>query len=208
MHPTLEHIRRGLARAEAPRVDPAESIYAAVAVVLRDRGAGPEVLFIERAMREGDPWAGHMAFPGGRLEPGDASARIAACRETREEVGIELAEAEFLGDLGALAGRSGAPRPAIVSAHAFHLASDQPLLLDRQEVRSAFWFPLAELRSAARRTTFAIRELPGRDFPGIVVGEPGRHVVWGLTYRFLESMFARLELPLHSGSAGSPPPGA
>jgi hypothetical protein len=33
-------------------------------------------------------------------------------------------------------------------------------------------------------------------FPGVLVGEPGRHVVWGLTYRFLERMLEILEHPL------------
>jgi len=29
-------------------------------------------------------------------------------------------------------------------------------------------------------------------YPGILVGEPDRHVVWGLTYRFLELFFVAL----------------
>lgn len=169
--------------------------YAAVAMVLRDGGAGAEVLFIERAMRPDDPWSGHMAFPGGRLEQGDESPRAAACRETREEVGLELARAEYLGHLCDLTGRSGAPKPMVVSAHAFHLAEEQSLDLDLHEVRAAFWFPLAELLNASRRTTHTIPELQGRTFPAIVVGDPSRHFVWGLTYRFLEEMFALLPPP-------------
>jgi 8-oxo-dGTP pyrophosphatase MutT (NUDIX family) len=170
-----------------------------VALVLREGSAGAEVLFIERAMRPDDPWSGHMAFPGGRLEGGDDSPRTAACRETLEEVGLELSRAEYLGHLCDLTGRSGAPGTMIVSAHAFHLAEDQALALDRNEVRSAFWFPLAELRSEARRTTHRIREFPDRLFPAIVVGEPDRHFVWGLTYRFLEEMFSLLDQPLPKG---------
>ena len=170
--------------------------YAAVAVVLREGGAGAEVLFIERAMRTHDPWSGHMAFPGGRLEDGDDSARTAACRETLEEVGLELSRAEYLGHLCDLSGRSGAPKPMIVSAHAFHLEQDQSLSLDPNEVRSAFWFPLSELRNEARHTTHRIPQIPDRSFPAIVVGEPASHFVWGLTYRFLEEMFTLMEHPL------------
>ena len=56
---------------------------AAVAVVLRDgAGGGVEVLLIERAHKAGDPWSGHMAFPGGRQDPTDLSARHTAERET------------------------------------------------------------------------------------------------------------------------------
>ena len=45
---------------------------------------GIELLFIQRAHREGDPWSGDMAFTGGRMEPGDATPRAAAERETLE----------------------------------------------------------------------------------------------------------------------------
>jgi hypothetical protein len=37
---------------------------------------------------------------------------------------------------------------------------------------------------------------PVGDFPGILVGEPDRHVVWGLTYRFLEILLERIGHPL------------
>jgi 8-oxo-dGTP pyrophosphatase MutT (NUDIX family) len=195
----IDFVRSSLARHGASRVERSAAAYAAVAVVLREGVRGAEVLFIERAMRAEDPWSGHMAFPGGRLEGDDDSARTAACRETFEEVGLELTQSEYLGHLCDLTGRSGAPTPMIVSAHAFHLERDQPLSLDPKEVRSAFWFPLTELRSQSRRTTHTIPQLPDRIFPAIVVGEPGRHFVWGLTYRFLEEMFRLIDRPLREG---------
>src|SRR5450432_2446486 len=59
----------------------------AVAVIFRV-GAGDslELLMIERASYAGDPWSGHVAFPGGRREPHDA-----ALLDTREEMGVDLA---------------------------------------------------------------------------------------------------------------------
>ncbi len=195
----IDLVRSGLARHGASRVEQSAAAYAAVAVVLREGPRGAEVLFIERAMSAEDPWSGHMAFPGGRLEGHDDSARTAACRETFEEVGLEITQSEYLGHLCDLTGRSGAPTPMIVSAHAFHLERDQPLSLDPKEVRSAFWFPLAELRSESRRTTHTIAQFPDRIFPAILVGEPGRHFVWGLTYRFLEEMFTLIDRPQQEG---------
>ena len=45
---------------------------AAVAALLRPGEGGVEILFIHRAEDPRDPWSGHMAFPGGREDPGDA----------------------------------------------------------------------------------------------------------------------------------------
>ena len=64
---------------------------ASVALIYRQsEDCGVELLFIQRARREGDPWSGDMAFPGGRMQPEDASPRAAAERETREETGVDL----------------------------------------------------------------------------------------------------------------------
>ncbi len=60
-------------------------------------------------------------------------------------------------------------------------------------MHSAFWLPILALTDPGRRVTHAVRGLP---FPGILVGEPARHVVWGLTYSFLESFFSALGQPL------------
>ena len=56
----------------------------------------PEILYIKRASRVGDNWSAHVAFPGGRQEDGDENGLYTAMRETWEEVGIDLAEREFL----------------------------------------------------------------------------------------------------------------
>ena len=59
---------------------------AAVALVLRENAGDPEILLIRRAERKGDPWSGHMAFPGGREDARDESLLETALRETREEL--------------------------------------------------------------------------------------------------------------------------
>ena len=80
---------------------------AAVALLLRPTWAEPELLLIRRAEREGDPWSGHMALPGGRAAPSDPDPVATAARESAEEVGIDPARAgRLLGALDEVAPRS------------------------------------------------------------------------------------------------------
>jgi 8-oxo-dGTP pyrophosphatase MutT (NUDIX family) len=175
--------------------------HAAVAVVLRDGERSAEVLLIERAHREGDPWSGQMAFPGGRAESGDISTRGTARRETFEEVGLELSEAEHLGQIDELVGNARMTPPLVVAAHAFHLATDQELDLCVEEVQTAFWFPLVDMLDESRRIDYVFPKNPGTRYPGIVVGLPERHIVWGLTYRVLGTLFDALGRPLSTRSS-------
>jgi len=195
---SLDEITRALASHEPDLLSEDGKQLAAVAMILCERGAGAEVLFIERAQHESDPWSGHMAFPGGRVDPEDAHPRAAAEREAYEEVGISLGGARHLGRLPDLRGRGANPQHGLViSGHVYVLEDDAPLAIDVSEVQSAFWFPLAQLHDPERHVPHSY---PGAtmDFPGILVGEPGRHVVWGLTYRFLEEFFGIVGRPLPS----------
>ena len=195
--PTLDRIRRSL-EAYEPTLLPFEGKrQAAVAIVLREVEGATEMLLIERAHRSGDPWSGHMAFPGGRVDPEDASARHAAERETLEEVGLSLARATYLGRVDDLRGHAAAAaRDMVISAHVWEVKEPGELVLN-YEVEEAFWFPLSGLLDEDRHVVHAI-EIPGRgmNFPGILVGKPERHVVWGLTYRFLELFFEIVGRPL------------
>lgn len=166
---------------------------AVVAMVLTDGKPGADVLFIERARATGDPWSGHMAFPGGRVDPGDPSGQHAAERETLEEVGLSLAGAELLGRLDDKKGNPRTHPELVISAFVYHTPAPGELAIN-SEVQDAFWFPLDALLDRARHVQYTAH---GEfEFPGILVGEPDRHVVWGLTYSFLESFFSVLGSPL------------
>jgi 8-oxo-dGTP pyrophosphatase MutT (NUDIX family) len=181
---------------------PKES-HAAVAVVFRDGRDSVEVLLIERAEREGDPWSGHMAFPGGRMEHVDDSTREAAQRETFEEVGVDLTNAEYLGRLDDIVGNPKSRPTLVVTAHAFYLVEHQDFKIDAKEVQAAFWFPLADMLQDSRSVDYKISENPEMRFPGILVGVPDRHVIWGMTYRFFEDLFRVLGHALPGGSTDS-----
>lgn len=195
--PTLDRIRRSMQSFEAETIARQDVRRAAVALVLREHEGAAEVLFIERATRSGDPWSGHMAFPGGRIEEEDATTRAAAERETFEEVGVSLADADHLGLLAELQGNPRyRPSNLVVSAHVFHVEEPDPIVLEESEVAHALWFPLPDLLHPERHVDYSTPHVGDTTFPGIVVGEPDRHVVWGLTYRFLDIFLHAIERPL------------
>ena len=190
---SVDQIRLSLARRPAV-VLPVDGVrQAAVAMVLAEGKSGAEVLFIERARTVGDPWSGHMAFPGGRVDPTDADGRAAAERETLEEVGLSLVGAELLGRLDDKRGNPRTHPELVISAFVYHAPAPGEIAINH-EVQDAFWFPLDGLVDRARHVQYTAH---GEfEFPGILVGEPDRHVVWGLTYSFLESFFSIVGSPL------------
>ena len=165
---------------------------AAVAIVIREAADGPQVLLIRRAEHPGDAWSGHMAFPGGREDPADESLLATAIRETFEEVALDLGQAgRLLGQLAPLpAVAHGRPVGMTIVPFVFELTADAELRYS-QEVAEAVWVPLDPLLQGQRRTTFTIDrdggervELPAHDIDG--------RIVWGLTYRMLDSLFELL----------------
>ncbi len=163
--------------------------WAAVAMLLREGVAGPELFFIRRAEHPQDPWSGHMAFPGGRQDAGDATLLQTAMRETREEVGLDLSiEAEHIGqldDLQAIA--RGKPQETVIRPFVFEVHRESPLQVDDREVAEALWTPLMPLYRGEVDTVRPYQwHGTNIDFPAYDVG--GR-VVWGLTYQMLRSFF-------------------
>jgi 8-oxo-dGTP pyrophosphatase MutT (NUDIX family) len=178
----------------APRQMAGVGTRAAVALVLRDASPAPdlELLFIRRAEHEGDPWSGHIGFPGGRTEPKDASPEATAVRETREETGIDLArDGERLGaldDVQAMA--RGRPVDLVIAPRVFRLRRR----LDgspSHEVESLHWLPLERLLASETRSTLqythegAVLDLPCLRVEGLVI--------WGLTFRMFQSLVGILD---------------
>ena len=192
---SLEAIAARLRAEDAHREDPKdEHPRAAVAAILRSGENGEaEIFFIVRAQREGDPWSGHVAFPGGRAEATDTSFLATAIRETREEVSIDLSSAKLLARLPDVPAfqRSKKYGTLIVSAFVFALESHQEPVPNR-EVAHALWVPLAPLARGDFKEPFTwTHEQQTIELPSMRIGE-GKHVLWGLTYRMLEMIFEAL----------------
>ena len=186
--PPTEQITRAIRRAiraYAPRAaDRDPPFYEAAVVMLMRVNAGPiELLFIERARREDDPWSGQIALPGGRRDAGDASLEATVIRETREEMGIDLdASAEIVGSLDELRPRTPVLPPVIVRPFVAFLTGDVKIEAS-DEVAAHFWAPLdAILDPAATRETEILVRGVRRTGPAILY--EGR-VIWGMTERIL-----------------------
>lgn len=165
---------------------------AAVAVILRNNGSEPEMLFIKRSKKDGDPWSGHMAFPGGHRDPVDADLKAAAVRETMEEIGLDLSVADYLGPLDQQrAMPRGQTLNMLIAPHVFELEGD-PAFTANYEVDEVVWTRLNPMVTGACHDT-ETKLMAGK--PTIFNGyrlERG-HFVWGLTYRMVKSFFSMLD---------------
>jgi 8-oxo-dGTP pyrophosphatase MutT (NUDIX family) len=195
---TIGALRQALRRSEPLREsDAIHGPAAAVAAVLREAPAGPELLFILRAEHPSDPWSGDMGWPGGRVDPGDGGPLATALRETREEVAIDLeSDGDLIGSLPPVRTHlSAGEGPLWVAPFVFELTG-APQLVPNYEVQEAAWVPLAFLADAANRERFTWIgrggpiELPRVRYEG--------RTIWGLTLRMLDDLLAAV-------GAGDPP---
>jgi 8-oxo-dGTP pyrophosphatase MutT (NUDIX family) len=169
--------------------DVAGQTRAAVAAVLRPGEDGAEFLFIHRAEDPRDPWSGHMAFPGGRVESKDADPLAAALRETREEVGLDLPSvAEQIGRLSDVAaiGR-GRPMNMVINPFVF-ATSSVPSLTPNHEVAAVLWVPASFLADHRNRESMEYQraglslELPCYRYQD--------RLIWGLTLGMVDELFS------------------
>lgn len=189
--PTTAELRAILSRCEHGPAPVDEGAHAAVAAVFRDAEHGAELLFILRAEHPRDPWSGHMAWPGGRVDARDTDPLAAAIRETREELTLDLArDGELLGALPpARTHLRRGPGPRTVFPFAFALRHDVTLR-PNHEVQEALWVPLRFLLDRANRGLYL---WTGRGIPVVLpcIRFEGR-VIWGLTLGMLDGLTARL----------------
>ena len=192
----LGQIRTRLGRHQPQLLDTNGTRHAGVALVLTKPSAGDvQALFIERSRRTDDPWSGQMGLPGGMVEPQDRDSRGAAERETAEEVGLWLAQTDYLGRLDDMEGRhAGHPSGIVVSGFVYVVGSTSELRAN-YEVADTVWVPLGFFFDPLRYTTVAHPAAPDQRFPGVRVSDASHQVVWGLTRRFLRCFFNILDVP-------------
>jgi 8-oxo-dGTP pyrophosphatase MutT (NUDIX family) len=192
-HPDVARLARRLAARSGRQLE-AEGVsrYAAIALVLRLGAADePELLMIKRAEFEHDPWSGHIACPGGRMDPTDRDLEQTAIRETWEETGVDIsASGRILGTLDDISPRTPALPPLVIRPFVAVVESDVTII-QSLEVAEAFWVPL----SAIRETTSWVRAMVRIQNVGEREEDVFRHgdyTVWGLTHRALVQFVERM----------------
>jgi len=155
-----------------------------VPIVLRQR---PTVLLTQRTAHL-STHSGQVAFPGGKRDDTDVDAADTALREAHEEIGLERALAEVLGELPTYTtGTMFVITPVIALVRPeYHLA------LNAHEVADAFEVPLDFLMDPAHHRRHAIEiggmqrewySMPWRD-------EQGRErFIWGATAGMLRNFY-------------------
>lgn len=153
-----------------------------VPVVMREE---PALLLTERAshLRQ---HSGQIAFPGGRVDPTDASILEAAYREAEEEIGLS---ARFIGPLGYLDAYLSTTNYLVIPVVA-QVSPSYTLNLNPHEVADTFEVPLAFLMDPAHHELHA-REWKGRLRRYYAMPYQERYI-WGVTAGIIRNLYERL----------------
>ncbi len=173
------------------RVEPFLPRDAAVLVPIVAHVEGGTILLTQRTQHLRHH-SGQIAFPGGRVEPDDASPIEAALREAHEEVGLERDRVEVIGCL-----------PQYLTGTGFRVTPVVGLVLpgfeprpDPAEVASVFEVPLAFLMDPSHHQRRRVRLAAGeRTFFAMPYRAPGaddERFIWGATAAMLRNLYRLL----------------
>ncbi len=168
-----------------PMSDEAAARPASVLVPVVTHADGPTLLLTRRnANLRAHP--GQIAFPGGRIDPTDASVFDAARREALEEVGLDPARIVPLGYLDPYLSSTGFRIMPVVAA----VEPGFSLTLNAAEVDEAFETPLPFLMDPANHQRHS-REWQGRTRHFYAIPHGDRYI-WGVTAGIIRNLYERL----------------
>jgi 8-oxo-dGTP pyrophosphatase MutT (NUDIX family) len=168
--------------AKIAQVRPIRPAAVLVGIVARDE---PMVLLTQRSQHLPDH-PGQVSFPGGKIDPGDATPLDAALREAREEIGLTRDQIEPLGYLDLYMTTLGYRIVPVLA----RIAPDYRLELNVGEVDDAFEVPLPFLMDVANHQRGS-REWQGmmRTYYAMPFGERN---IWGVTAGILKNLHERV----------------
>ena len=134
--------------------------------------------------------AGQIAFPGGRIEPTDASPRAAALREAHEEVGLDPALVTLAGLSDAFWTRTGYVITPVVG----FVDPAMSLVPNPDEVADVFEVPFAFLMDVANHQS-QTREFPDGRTREVWAMPYGDWHIWGVTAMLIRTLRERLYGP-------------
>ncbi|WP_309083329.1 CoA pyrophosphatase [Chelativorans sp.] len=158
---------------------------AAVLVPVVDHGQEATVILTERAAHLRSH-SGQVAFPGGRIDPTDASPEHAALREAEEEIGLDPSFVDVVGRMPDYVTGSGYRiRPILGIVRPGFILTINP-----EEVETVFEVPLSFLMDPANhRRDSRIWKERERFFYTIPYGD---RFIWGVTAGILHMLYERL----------------
>lgn len=148
------------------------------------------LLYILRAQVEGDMHSAQVAFPGGRLDPGETRAEQAALREADEEVGLDGTQVRLLGHLEDFITISDYQVTPVVGV----IPWPTELHTDPREVQRAFTIPLAWLADPANREERERIAPNGQSVNVVYFKQYDKELLWGVTARITLNFLEALKL--------------
>lgn len=187
---TAEEIRDALSAGGRPLdagpIDISAARLAAVAVPIV-LSPTPFLYLVLRGAHLSDH-AGEIAFPGGKMDPGDESLQKTAAREMREEVGVDESCVTWLGELS--------PIPVITGRYVIHpfvalLSESTVPHVASGEIAEVLKLPIlpyleGEMRIFAMRVEWRGASVLAPHFP------IGDRILYGATAYVVYELFARL----------------
>ncbi|MDH7974154.1 CoA pyrophosphatase [Sphingomonas sp. AR_OL41] len=162
----------------------AEPAAAAVLIAVTDRAA-PGVILTRRTDTL-SRHAGQVAFPGGRVDPGDADAVAAALREAEEEIALPRSAVTIIGTADRYRTITGFEVTPVIGV----IAPDLVFMPSSGEVAAVFEVPLDFVLDSANHIEASV-EFQGRNRHYYEISWGG-HRIWGATAAMIVNLSRRL----------------
>ncbi|GHC65539.1 CoA pyrophosphatase [Limoniibacter endophyticus] len=160
-------------------------VDAAVLVPVVERENGTSLILTKRTetLRS---HSGQIAFPGGRVDPEDATIRDAALRETEEEIGVDRLLIEVIADLPIYVTGSGYSITPVVGV----VQPDYVPVLNEDEVADLFEVPLSFLMDASNHERSSLIWQERERFFHVMQYQ--ERYIWGATAGIIHMLYERL----------------